>query len=104
MRLRRRRGSRLLLSAPEGYNESTQPSWRCNRIMSQTVVRQRRRKTPSRKTVVGPEDDGRRMSLSDFDKAEAKEGYLYELSRGVITVSDVPDFPHQFQLDAAHQQ
>src|SRR5258708_22606181 len=72
--------------------------------MSQTIVRQRSRKTPARKILVGPEDDGRRMSLSDFDKAEAKEGYLYELSRGIITVTDVPDWPHQMQIQAAYDQ
>jgi Uma2 family endonuclease len=72
--------------------------------MSQTILRQRNRKPPARKIVVGPEHDGRRMSLSDFDKAEAKEGYLYELSRGIITVSDVPNFPHQLQVDAAREQ
>src|SRR5687767_12336016 len=39
---------------------------------------------------IGPQDHGRRMRLKDFDRAEVQEGYLYELSRGVITVSDVP--------------
>jgi Uma2 family endonuclease len=34
------------------------------------------------------------MSLKDFDHAEVQEGYLYELSRGVITVSDVPNKKH----------
>jgi hypothetical protein len=38
---------------------------------------------------VGPSDHGRRMSLQEFDKAEVQEGYLYELGRGVIVVSDV---------------
>jgi Uma2 family endonuclease len=71
--------------------------------MAHAAIRSPRKK-PTRRIVVGPEDNGRRMSLSDFDKAEAKEGYLYELSRGVIVVSDVPDFPHQLQVDAAHEQ
>jgi Uma2 family endonuclease len=48
---------------------------------------------------VGPEDDGRRMSLDDFDRAIGREGYLYELSKGVIQVVNVPGGNHanQFQ-------
>ncbi len=55
-------------------------------------------------TRVGPADDGRTMSLEEFDLAEGQEGYLYELSRGVITVTDVPDLEHQAQLEAAFEQ
>jgi Uma2 family endonuclease len=44
--------------------------------------------------IVGPEDHGRRMSLEDFDHAEVREGYRYELGRGVIQVSDVPGKRH----------
>jgi Uma2 family endonuclease len=69
-----------------------------------SIVADRSPKKRPRKIVVGPEDNGRRMSLKDFDKAEVKEGYLYELSRGVITVSDVPDWPHQYQIHAANLQ
>lgn len=71
--------------------------------MASIAVR-RRPKKRSRKILVGPEDNGRRMTLKDFDKAKVKPGYLYELSRGVITVSDVPDWPHQFQVDEAREQ
>jgi len=60
--------------------------------MSQTVIK------------IGPADHGRRMSLDDFDAAEASEGFFYELSRGVITVSDVPGLPHALCLDATRQQ
>ena len=49
-------------------------------------------------TKIGPADHGRRMSLDEFDRAEAQEGYLYELSRGVITVSDVPKRRHLAQV------
>lgn len=45
-------------------------------------------------TMIGPSDHGRRMSLDDFDTAEAQEGRRYELSRGVIVVTDVPNPPH----------
>jgi len=44
------------------------------------------------------------MSLEDFDRAEAREGHLYELSRGVIIVSDVPGKKHFKQVDAIKQQ
>lgn len=50
--------------------------------------------------VVGPNDHGKRMSLEDFNQAEARSGHLYELSRGVITVSDVPKRKHLAQVNA----
>ena len=45
-------------------------------------------------TRIGPGDHGRRMSLEEFEHAEGQEGRLYELSRGVITVVDVPKPRH----------
>jgi Uma2 family endonuclease len=48
---------------------------------------------------IGPADQGRRMSLAEFEHAEVQEGYLYELGRGVIVVSDVPNPPHANQID-----
>jgi Uma2 family endonuclease len=53
---------------------------------------------------VGPADHGKRMSLEDFDKAETQEGFLYELSRGIITVSDVPKRRHLAQIQALRRQ
>jgi Uma2 family endonuclease len=47
---------------------------------------------------IGPPDHGRRMSLADFEHAETVEGSLYELGRGVIIVSDVPNPPHFAQV------
>jgi Uma2 family endonuclease len=47
-----------------------------------------------RKTKIGPDDQGRRMSLKDFEFVETEEGYLYELSRGYITVSQVAKIYH----------
>ena len=44
--------------------------------------------------LIGPEHHGQRMSLEDFETAEAREGHLYELSRGVVTVIDVPGRRH----------
>jgi Uma2 family endonuclease len=50
--------------------------------------------------VVSPSDHGKRMSLEEFDHAEAKPGHVYELSRGIITVSDVPSKKHLAQVNA----
>jgi Uma2 family endonuclease len=54
------------------------------------------------KTIIkiGPKDDGRPMSLDDFEYAVVQPGYHYELSRGVITVSDVPGRAHFLQVHA----
>jgi Uma2 family endonuclease len=43
---------------------------------------------------LGPADHGRSMSLTDFMDAETEEGYRYELARGVIEVTEVPNDPH----------
>ncbi len=53
---------------------------------------------------IGPADRGRRMSLEEFEHAKVQEGYLYELSRGIITVVDVPKGPHALQLIAIRRQ
>jgi Uma2 family endonuclease len=55
-------------------------------------------------TIIGPSDHGRRMSLDEFDRAEGREGYLYELSRGVITVVDVPNPRHFKIVNATRRQ
>jgi Uma2 family endonuclease len=44
------------------------------------------------------------MSLDEFDLAEGREGFLYELSRGVITVVDVPNPRHLSQVNAIRRQ
>jgi len=55
-------------------------------------------------TKIGPADHGRRMSLEEFDEAEGQEGHLYELTRGIVTVSDIPH-PFHFRLvDAINRQ
>lgn len=55
-------------------------------------------------TTIGPSDHGRLMSLDEFDRAEGREGYRYELSRGVITVVDVPRPRHLALVSAARRQ
>jgi Uma2 family endonuclease len=44
------------------------------------------------------------MSLAEFDHAEVQGGYLYELSRGIITVSDVPNPAHFAQFNVLRRQ
>ncbi len=44
------------------------------------------------------------MSLDDFDHAVAREGYLYELGKGVIEVSEVPSPLHFEQVEELRTQ
>lgn len=53
---------------------------------------------------IGPADHGRQMSLEEFAQAEVQEGHLYELGRGVIIVSDVPNRRHVAQVIALRRQ
>src|SRR5262249_17805201 len=62
------------------------------------------RAMPQTVTRVGPADNGRRMSLAEFESAEGQPGYLYELSRGVVTVVDVPNLRHFAQFNAIRRQ
>jgi Uma2 family endonuclease len=55
-------------------------------------------------TILGPLDHGRRMSLEEFDRAEGAGGHLYELSRGTVTVVDVPEPRHFAQVEALREQ
>ncbi len=55
-------------------------------------------------TTIGPHDQGRRMTLEEFEFAEGVEGRLYELSRGVVTVIDVPKRKHLLQIEAIRDQ
>src|SRR3954468_20901042 len=43
---------------------------------------------------IGPADQGRVMTLEDFREAEETGGYRYELARGVLEVSEVPNDLH----------
>ncbi len=45
-------------------------------------------------TRIGPLDNGRAMTIDEFLEAEEEPGYCYELARGVIEVSEVPNDPH----------
>ena len=43
---------------------------------------------------IGLAHRGRTMTLEEFLEAEVEEGYHYELSKGVLEVSEVPNDPH----------
>ena len=43
---------------------------------------------------IGPADQGRTMTLEEFREAEETDGYRYELARGVLEVTEVPNDPH----------
>jgi Uma2 family endonuclease len=44
---------------------------------------------------IGSADNGRAMTLEEFLEAEVEDGYRYELARGVLEVSHVPNDPHR---------
>ena len=41
------------------------------------------------KLKIGPYDHGRKMTLKAFEFAPVEDGYLYELQRGYVVVSEV---------------
>jgi Uma2 family endonuclease len=45
-------------------------------------------------TRICPADHGRLMTLEEFREAEVEDGYRYELARGVLEVTVVPDDDH----------
>ncbi len=52
--------------------------------------------TTTERLRIGPADHGRRMTFQEFLEAEEVEGYRYELAKGVVEVSEIPDDPHGF--------
>jgi Uma2 family endonuclease len=55
------------------------------------------------KLRIGPADHGRAMTLEEFREAEEQPGYLYELARGVLEVSEVPSDAHGQIVDNLHE-
>jgi Uma2 family endonuclease len=45
--------------------------------------------------VLTPADHGRALSLEEFESAGSEEGHRYELIRGRLDVSPIPDLPHE---------
>lgn len=56
--------------------------------------------TSQAKTTLGPYHHGRKMSLKAFEFAPVEEGYLAELARGYIVVSEVANYYHGMQIIA----
>ena len=48
---------------------------------------------------IGPADHGQRMTLDEFIDADFEDGWLYELARGVIEVTEVPHPDHGWIVD-----
>ena len=59
---------------------------------------------PKTAIKIGPKNQGQRMSLDDFAEAEAQEGYLYELGRGIVVVTGIPNVPGFNIADAVRLQ
>jgi len=57
-------------------------------------------KKTAAKPKLGLHDHGRRMTLKAFEFAHVEDGYLVELARGYIVVSEVPNYFHGMQLMA----
>ena len=52
---------------------------------------------------IGPADHGRKMTLDEFREADEELGYRYELARGVLEVTEVPNDPHGQIVDNLHE-
>jgi len=52
---------------------------------------------------IGPTNRGQRFSLAEFQEAEWRPGYLYELARGVLVVTNVPKGKHAQVVDNVHE-
>ena len=50
--------------------------------------------TAVQQLTIGPAHHGRRMSFDKFIDADFQEGWLYELARGVIVVTEIPGINH----------
>jgi hypothetical protein len=50
--------------------------------------------TSSGRITVGPVHHGRAMAFQAFIEADFQEGWLYELARGVVVVTEVPGVQH----------
>jgi Uma2 family endonuclease len=55
------------------------------------------------KSTIGPRHHGRRMSLRSFEFAKAEEGWLCELARGYVVVTEVANYHHGMQIIAINR-
>ena len=51
---------------------------------------------------IGPANNGRTMTLEEFKEAEEEQGFRYELARGVLEVTEVPNDPHGVVVSNAY--
>jgi Uma2 family endonuclease len=58
-----------------------------------TVARTRPRRPRTRRTI-GPADHGRRISFGRYLESDSVGGWIYELARGVIVVTEIPAPAH----------
>jgi hypothetical protein len=61
-------------------------------------------KSVPKQRAITIENNGRCMSLAEFDRAMSLDGNLYELGRGVIEVREVPRPQHLAQLQSVRNQ
>jgi Uma2 family endonuclease len=54
---------------------------------------------PTRRPIVGPDHHGLAMDFEVFTHAEFQEGWLYELARGIVVVTEVPAPEHGDVVD-----
>lgn len=52
------------------------------------------------KGKIGPLDHGRKMTLKAFELAKVEEGWIAELARGYLIVSEVANWDHGPQIIA----
>jgi Uma2 family endonuclease len=55
------------------------------------------------KTTIGPRHHGRKMSLKAFEFATVEDGWLCELARGYLVVSEVANYYHGMQIIAINR-
>ena len=55
---------------------------------------------PKTRSKIGPQHHGRRMSLKAFEFAQVQPGWLCELARGYLVVSEVANYAHGMQIIA----
>jgi hypothetical protein len=53
---------------------------------------------------IGPEHQGRRMPLKVFEPALGQDGYVYELARGIVVVSEVANYVHAMLVAMVRNQ
>lgn len=55
------------------------------------------------KKMIGPRHHGRKMSLKAFEFAKVEDGYVAELARGYLAVSEVANYAHGMQIVALNR-